>query len=381
MNASNPDQSVPKWKLAFVLIAAIGLTVFVLKGGRKTLEKRVETPIEEKSSIDLVKLFSAETLVSEGQFIIFGTDKPELEVSPTGVFDRMPIGKGKCAHCHRFVEGQGEKQSRGPDLRGLEQRSHGRTKEARYKVFLKKYSEAPEPDSGLKAKARTGGQYIIESIYCPNCYVVDGFGIPGSDGLKSEMPVMNHLPYQLSDYQVIAVVSYLQTKDTPGNFSKVTAVEDWQNYFKKELPLPDNSPKIFASSAGLTETEKLTDTVEEVIKKNGCAVCHKIPGIAFAQTGLMGPILAMQSASALHLSSPGYQKAVSSGRAKATTAREYVRESILNPSAFILPGFQSPSGMPSDYGTKMTLGDLDKLITFLLTIDESMIEKNARSTQ
>ncbi len=384
MNHPNSDQAVPIWKLALVLIAAIGLTVFVFKGNRKAIEKivktpkAVKTPKEQKAPPDLEKLFSLPTLVSEGEFVIFGTNRPELEISLAGKFDRMPIGKGKCAFCHLFVEGH--KQDRCPDLRGLEHRSHERPREARYKMFLEKYAEAPESVSGLKPKAMTGGEYILESIYCPDCYVVEGFGIPGSDDLKSEMPVMNHMPYQLSDYEIIAVASYLQEKDTPGDFSKVTAVKDWQSYFKKELPLPDDSPKVFASIESLAETEKLTDSIEGIIKKTGCFVCHRIPGIPIARTGLIGPILAMKSTAALTLSSPEYRLAVSEGRAKATTEREYVMESILNPSAFIPPGVRAGDGMPSDYSQKLTLGELEKLVSFLLTIDEAMIEKETLSS-
>jgi len=374
---SNPfyEQSVPKWKLALVLITAIILTVFVFKGARKTLKKGVKMQIEQEAPPDLEKLFSAATLVTEGEFVIFGTNRPTLEIALSGKIDRMPIGKGKCAFCHLFVEGH--KQDRCPDLRGLEARSRGRTQDTRYKMFSEKYAETPEPVSGLKAKAGTGGEYIIESIYCPDCYVVEGFGIPGSNDLKSEMPVMNHLPYELSDYEIIAVASYLQAKDTPGDFSKVTAKEDWQNYFKKELPLPDDSPKVFASIESLSETEKLTDSLEGIIEKTGCFVCHRIPGLSIARTGLIGPILAMKSTAALHLASPEYQKAVSEGRAKATTEREYVEESILDPAAFILPGFREGDGMPSDYSRKLTIGELEKLVTFLLTIDEAMIEKEA----
>ncbi|HIE65831.1 MAG: hypothetical protein ABGX83_00220 [Nitrospira sp.] len=371
------EQSVPKWKLALVLIAAVGLTVFVFKG-RKNLKKSVKTTIKQEAPPDLEKLFSAATLVEEGEFVIFGTNNPTLEIALSGKFDRMPIGKGKCAFCHLFVEGH--KQDRCPDLRGLEARSHGRTQGARYKMFSEKYAEAPEPVSGLNAKARTGGEYILESIYCPDCYVVEGFGIPGSDDLRSEMQVMNHLPFLLSDYEIIAVASYLQAKDTPGDFSKVTAKEDWQNYFKKELPLPDGSPKVFASIESLAETEKVTNSLEAIIERTGCFVCHRIPGVSIARDGLIGPILAMKSTAALHLASPEYQKAVSEGRAKATTEREYVEESILNPAAFILPGFRDGDGMPSDYSRKLTIGELEKLVTFLLTIDDAMIEKEALSS-
>lgn len=385
MNRSKPNQSAPLWKLALVLIFAIGLTVVVLKEGNKTLEKpapsisvevpnkKMETPIVEEVLSDLEKLYSPETLVEAGEFAIFGTNRPTLEISLAGKFDRMPIGKGKCAFCHLFIEGHN--QDRCPDLRGLEARSHNRPQETRYAMFSEKYATSAEPVSGLKPHAKTGGEYILESIYCPDCYVVEGFGIPGSDDLQSEMPVMNHMPYEMSDYEMIAVASYLQAKDTPGDFSKVTAKEDWQNYFKKELPLPGDSPKVFASIESLEETEKFTDPVEVIIEKARCFVCHKIPGSPIARTGIIGPILAMKTNAALRLASPEYQQAVAEGRAKATTAREYVMESILHPAAFILPGFREGDGMPTDYSRKLTIGDLQKLVTFLLTIDEAMIEK------
>jgi len=378
MNSSEPDTSVSNWKVALVLIFAVVLTVIVFKGGNKTLKKTAEALVEKEAQPDLEELYSASRLVEEGEFVIFGTNRPTLEISLAGKFDRMPIGKGKCAFCHLFIEGHN--QDRCPDLRGLESRSHQRPKEARYKMFSEKYATNPESVSGFHPKAQTGGEYILESIYCPNCYVVEGFGISGSDDLKSEMPVMNHMPYQLSDYEMIAVASYLQAKDTPGDFSKVTAKKDWQHYFKKELPLPGNSPKIFASIESLAETEKLTDSIEGVIEKAGCFVCHKIPGTSVARSGLIGPILAMKSAAARNLSSPEYQKAVSEGLAKATTEREYVMESILKPNAFILPGFRGGAGMPSDYGRKLTIGELENLVTFLLTIDEAMIEKDHLSS-
>ncbi len=373
MNPFNSNQSVPMWKLVFVFSIAIGLTIVVINGALKKKVPGIKSANEQEAPPDLEQLYSSATLVSEGEFVIFGTNRPELEISLSGKFDRMPIGKGKCAFCHLFVEGH--KQDRCPDLRGLEQRAHNRPQEDRYKMFSAKYAEAPEPDSGFKPNARTGGEYIIESIYCPNCYVVEGFGIPGSDDLRSEMPVMNHMPYELSDYEIIAVAAYLQTKDTPGDFSKITAVKDWQNYFKKARPLPDNSPKVFASIESLEETEKLTHSIEGIIKKNGCFICHKIPGIAIAKTGLIGPILAMKNTAGLRLSSPEYRLAFSEGRAKARTEREYVMESILEPAAFILPGFGTGEGMPLDYSRKMTLGEVEKLVDYLLTIDESKIKE------
>jgi len=381
------NQSAPAWKLLLVFVVAIGLTVIVLKGGNdvdpkkepvapeiEAAQQEAATPVSPKKSIETEDIYAPATLISEGRFAIFGTHHLELEISLSGKFDRMPIGKGKCAYCHLFVEGH--KQDRCPDLRGIEKRSHERIKENRYKMFTEKFATTPESVSGLKSKATSGGEYILESIYCPNCYVVEGFGIEGSDDLLSEMPVMSHMPYKMTDYEMISVASYLQSMDTPEDFSKITAPEDWRNYFNKKLPPRLESPKVFASVETLAETEKLTDSVEEIIEKGHCFVCHKIPGIPFARIGVIAPVLTMKTTAALRLASPEYQQAVAEGPAKATTPREYVMESILHPAAFILPGFEDDDGMPGNYRQKLTIGDLQKLVNFLLTIDKETAEKD-----
>ena len=65
------------------------------------------------------------------------------------------------------------------------------------------------------------------------------------------------------------------------------------------------------------------------------------------------------------------------GKAHATTAKEYVIESIVDPGAFIVPDFRQkhfPEGstiMPQDYGRKFTYDALNKLVDFLLSLDEA----------
>jgi hypothetical protein len=116
------------------------------------------------------------------------------------------------------------------------------------------------------------------------------------------------------------------------------------------------------------------ETPEQMITKLGCGVCHQIPGIATAQSGMEGPLLIPKVTAARRMASPAYQAAVRSGRAKARTPEEYVRESILTPSAFIVPGFEqrgtpSESAMPSRFTTTFTIAGLDKLIQYLLSLD------------
>lgn len=116
------------------------------------------------------------------------------------------------------------------------------------------------------------------------------------------------------------------------------------------------------------------DTPEQMITKLGCGVCHQIPGIATARTGVEGPLLIPKTTAAKRLASTEYREAVRARRAKAHTPEEYVRESILNPSAFIVPGFEqrgarSESAMPDHFKTLFTIAGMEKLSGYLLGLD------------
>lgn len=58
-------------------------------------------------------------------------------------------------------------------------------------------------------------------------------------------------------------------------------------------------------------------------------------------------------------------------RGRATNAAEYIRESILNPNAYIVPGEQyrtadGQSVMPKTFGQTLTPSEIDDLVAFLL---------------
>jgi hypothetical protein len=116
------------------------------------------------------------------------------------------------------------------------------------------------------------------------------------------------------------------------------------------------------------------DTPEQMITKLGCGVCHQIPGIVAAQSGVEGPLLLPKVTAERRMASPTYRAAVRSGRAGAQTPEDYVRESILRPNAFIVPGFEQrarpdESAMPDHFGATFTVAGLDKLIEYLLSVD------------
>jgi hypothetical protein len=117
-----------------------------------------------------------------------------------------------------------------------------------------------------------------------------------------------------------------------------------------------------------------TESPQEIILKMGCHVCHKIPTIPDSRFSNFCPVLIPKTMAPLRLTSPEYLAQVKTGLASATTPREYVKESILNPDAFIVPGFEKKdfpgeSPMFHFYSKRFTKGALDVLADYLLTLD------------
>jgi len=91
-----------------------------------------------------------------------------------------------------------------------------------------------------------------------------------------------------------------------------------------------------------------------VYTQNGCGGCHTLGTIS---AGVVGPVLTNIGTEA------GTMKA-------GMSAEDYIRESILNPNAFITP--KCPNGpcpqsvMPQDWSTKLTEEQINDLVAFLL---------------
>lgn len=188
---------------------------------------------------------------------------------------------------------------------------------------------------------------------------------------------------------IAAVVVFVQTRRQPNTPSSVRAVNLllvvaaggllWYMWFG-----PASSPPIPAISqeeaeARFRESQMAlpTDTPEVIVKKMGCFVCHKIPTIPNATVGTNGPVLMLRTTASQRLASPEYQARVKAGLAHAATPREYVIESIINPSAFIVPGYDKTENagvipMYPDYQERFTPEALEFLALFLPQLDEQM---------
>jgi cytochrome c2 len=290
-----------------------------------------------------------------GESIIFGK---------VGGFAERGIGKGQCPLCHTFKKG--DIGDRAPNLIGIGTRASERIKDP---LYLKPNTIQTEAFKG-SGRATTAEEYIAESHSCPSCFVVPGFGVKGTNDRESPMNVIHKPPISLSIDEEIAVDTWLfyrEGMDPP-------SPEEMKAAYEKFIPESDR-PKMAAPVAEGDPCAKIAcaaDTPEQIVTKMGCAACHKIPDISFAHTGAIGPLLIEGANAPLRIKSPEYQAAMKAGKAHATSPKEYIIESIMDPSAFIVQGFEpiSPGGksmMPPDFATKFTYAAVSKMADFLLT--------------
>lgn len=361
-----------RWYVVHAVVSVLLILFLIgLQSGKKKEQKTAAVkkpapaaaPVAAPAKPAPADPFAPETMAAVGEQVIFGPSRPKFDPA-RGV----QIGRGQCPACHVLLEEQ--QPNRFPRLIGVVARAEKRIQEDRYKMFMKLRADGEE-NTGIKTHAKTSGEYLIESIYCPNCYVVDEPGVLENERMVSPMPVINRMGVGLSDYEMASIAAYFQSVEAQGDFTKVTAKQDWENYFGKKLteasvqeaktPTP-TSPQDLAR-IGLTQ-----ESTDDVIKKMGCYLCHKIPTVGFAQTGMIGPMLAMKTTAEKRIASPEYQQLLKEGKVRATTPKQYVMESIMNPGAFIAPGFDD--AMPKDFKTRMTFGAVEHLAEFLLTLDE-----------
>ena len=92
-----------------------------------------------------------------------------------------------------------------------------------------------------------------------------------------------------------------------------------------------------------------TDAGKQVFASNGCGGCHKLA--AAGSSGTVGPSLDNLVADAAKY-------------AKGKAAADYIRESILDPGAFVVPGF--PKGTMPDTFKQLSKDQVDALVQFLV---------------
>ena len=154
-----------------------------------------------------------------------GADMSPAELAAAG--KDIFFGKGTCALCHT-IGGKGE---RCPDLAGIGSRAGTRI-------------------DGLDTE-----EYLAQSLYQPNAYVVDGY--------QPTMPIINRPPIGLTDREIVAVVAFLQS-----NGGEITVAPD--THFEVAGEAAAAPP-----SVARAEGEGALDW-SAIIQKYNCEACHDL---------------------------------------------------------------------------------------------------------
>jgi hypothetical protein len=350
LKSQNIEAQSPPLIRAFFFWSTVSV---VLAGYTNWLpQQRSDPPPKPDANQDFGDI-TMEEYAEMGRIIVFGA-------AATG--GNKAIGKGQCPLCHTFD--MGDNIGRCPNLFGVEARSHTRIKEDRYMNEPVKSGEI-EPATGVtkgvpmeidEAYRREGGEemtgedYLRESLMCPSCYVVKDYGKDGDT--KSPMPVISKPPISLTPVEVNAVIAWLQSKETPGEFATVTVPLPTSGGMPVEEPTGGDD-RIFVDGS---------EAIGDMINTLGCPLCHTIPGIEGA-VGELGPKLHEKTNALDRIKDPNY-------KGSATNTKEYVRESILNPGAYVVfneeAGELFPDGlMPTTFAAQLSVTAIDKLVDFI----------------
>lgn len=293
---------------------------------------------------------TAQQLADEGEKIIFGG------IGQSSV--QGAIGKGQCPLCHGFQ--QGFLSERAPNLFGVPDRAKERLEDPRYSKGKPDARDTVQKESFPGAgTAETSQEYMAESHACPNCFVVAGFGVKGSNDRESPMPKIHKPPISLSLGELAAVDTWMYVREGKEAPPYEEIVASYEKFIPEaERPKQAEEPKD-AKGGGLLADG--SEPVDQIFAKAQCVVCHTIPGIPGA-IGTVGPKLVEGTNAPVRIKSPDYQ-----GQAK--TVKEYITESVINPSAYVVKPFPD-NIMPKVFGQKLSAGALNKIVDYLSQVQE-----------
>jgi cytochrome c2 len=112
------------------------------------------------------------------------------------------------------------------------------------------------------------------------------------------------------------------------------------------------TPATTTSASTTTSSSGGNAAAGKTLFTSDCATCHTFA--AAGANGTFGPNLdkvLVQDAQADH----------------SMALDAFIRESIVNPNAYIATGFTKPSGMPSNFGQSLTKTQIDDLVAFIVS--------------
>ena len=184
----------------------------------------------------------------------------------------------------------------------------------------------------------------------------------GTNDKESPMPSIHKPPISLSLPELAAVDTWLyvrEGREAPG-FDEI--VKSYEKFIpESDRPKPPTEGDKAAGGGGASLMADGTEPVDQIFAKGQCVACHTIPGIAGA-TGTIGPKLVEGTNAPLRIKDKDY-------KGKAKSVPDYIMESIVEPSAYVVKGFPDNT-MPKVFGQKLSAGALKKLVDYLSQIQE-----------
>jgi mono/diheme cytochrome c family protein len=293
-----------------VMVAALALGVVLSAcGGNKLAEELTPIPTlpkgQEPTLVDALQGVTPTVAAQGGQL-----SQEQLVAMGEQLFSSV------CSACHKAQD------SVGPAFTGMAERAATRIQ-------------------GVSAE-----DYIRQSILDPSAYVVSGF--------NDVMP--KNFRQQYTDTQISALIAYIMAKSggaAPAGATQEATQQATQAATQAATQVPTQPPTQAATPEATSQPAATGTTgpvgdpaAGEKLFASTCSGCHgATDGIAPALTGM------------------GKRAAT---RIAGMSAEEYIRQSILDPSAFVVPGFQD-NVMPKTFGQQLSQTDIDNLIAYILT--------------
>lgn len=213
-------------------------------------------------------------------------------------------------------------------------------------------------------------------LYATYCYLCHGYNaqgaiVPGQGVLAANLTLRKATGDKDEDTKLFDFLTKTITRGRPNTPMPAWGLSDGGSLQPEEV----NEIAVFIMNGNFSDVQSLVaagaptpevpgqggtgpDAVaRQLISSKGCAACHTIQELPFAR-GTVGPNLTTLGT-------------VAGTRKPGMSAQDYVRESLLQPNAFVVPGFPSPSPMPpfsvgtTSGGTVFTQQELDDLVGYL----------------
>ncbi|MBI4056313.1 MAG: c-type cytochrome [Elusimicrobia bacterium] len=253
-----------------------------------------------------------------GVFILIGNSIPQIRSDPPrslnqedfqklSLEERIAKGKGifgtggeRCSQCHIVASGT---PGRCPDLEGMSPRAEARAKER----------------SAQTGKRYSGEEYLLESLIEPAAYLVKGY--------SPLMPEVYKPPLDLSEYDIRAVVTYLESLGGQPALSKTELKPEWT---KAITEAKSSSKEAIRGDIG--------NGKNIFLNRMRCVACHQISVDGNKVGGILGPDLS---------------------RVGDIRGQDSLRSIIINPPGDI---------MPKHFKENLTEQELNDLVVFLMSL-------------